>query len=582
MIEYTQENSCLSGSLKKKNRTRRVSDRTLNPPDPLESRALLTVAPPAIAGPWTSAYVDEFHSLNPNVWTNSLFWGEGNTTYSGVFTPNNANVSGGVLDLTAEHVNTVGWDSKTYPVASGRIQSGGIQGATAPGFAFEYGYVDIRMKGNVGNGLWSAAWMLPVSHQDGYEIDIVENRGIEPTTYWGGFHDWYLGKSDWGGTPLSFDETQAFHDYAVDWEPGVLKFYVDGQVVRTYTGSDVPSQPMYLILNLDVGPSAGDPNQAPPFDTMAVDAVAVWQHSPESFLAGQGTGPLANPAPGTFGNSGFEQEQIQGTTSPPYSKHVSDSYWTFNDQSGIEANGSALGAPRSPQGTQAAFLMKQIGATPGQIYQTVNVPARGAFNLTFRAAEYAASGRVLIAVSVDASLVDVVVPSSTTFAAISTKTFILDAGRHTFAFTATSDNVNGTAFVDTVGLSLVASQAPGTPVNLLARAVSATALNLSWSPGTGVATAYPIEIASMSGSVFVAATAPAGATSYLLSGLSESTTYTIRILAINPLGTSPFSNVVRLTTPKFRIRAAMLAFNHRGLMLSSRATLFPDRHRRSD
>ena len=67
--------------------------------DVLEGRQLLTVNPPAAAGPWTAAYVDEFNSLNTSVWTNGRTWGNSDVTASGTFSPNNATVSNGALTL---------------------------------------------------------------------------------------------------------------------------------------------------------------------------------------------------------------------------------------------------------------------------------------------------------------------------------------------------------------------------------------------------------------------------------------------------------------------------------------------------
>ena len=187
--------------------------------DILESRQLLTVAPPSLPGPWSPAFTDEFDSLNTSVWTNGKTFGDSTVAGDGIFSPDDATVSNGVLTLSGQNKPGVGNDQQTYPLTSGMIQTGGIQGKTAPGFAFEYGYVSVRAKGNIGSGFWSAAYLLPISHQDGYEVDLFENKGIQPNTYFGGYHEHRDGNGNWGSTPLSFNETQGYHDYAVDWEP---------------------------------------------------------------------------------------------------------------------------------------------------------------------------------------------------------------------------------------------------------------------------------------------------------------------------------------------------------------------------
>ena len=103
-----------------------------------------------------------------------------------------------------------------------------------------------RPKANSGGGLWTAAKGLFVSHQDGYEIDLDENKSIQPTIEHGGYHERRDGTWDWESTPLSHNDTRGYHhaDADADGEPGSLTFHADGQVVRSYTGNDVRNQPI--------------------------------------------------------------------------------------------------------------------------------------------------------------------------------------------------------------------------------------------------------------------------------------------------------------------------------------------------
>jgi beta-glucanase (GH16 family) len=61
----------------------------------------------------------------------------------------------------------------------------------------------------------------------------------------------------------------AWHDYAVDWAPDHVTFYVDGnQVLQTSNPAAIPKTPMHLCIQEDVGPIAGDlpapdPGQGP-------------------------------------------------------------------------------------------------------------------------------------------------------------------------------------------------------------------------------------------------------------------------------------------------------------------------------
>jgi beta-glucanase (GH16 family) len=238
------------------------------------------LAPPTIAGNWGLTFDDEFNSLNTNVWTNGKYWWNGNAGTQATFEPNNVWVSDGVLSITAKRQATEANDGTSNPYSSGLLQTGGIQGITNPGFSFTYGYIETRAKIAPGQSMWSAFWMLPVSHQDDYELDLYENTGKSPYAFQAFDHDWpNTGKSVVYGVP--YDLTSTWNTYGVDWEPNQITWYLNGKTIATYTDTSViPEQPMYLILNLDVGGNfAGkvDAN-SPAESTWEVDYIRVWQH----------------------------------------------------------------------------------------------------------------------------------------------------------------------------------------------------------------------------------------------------------------------------------------------------------------
>ena len=47
---------------------------------------------------------------------------------------------------------------------------------------------------------------------------------------------------------LGFDPTAAFHDYAIEYDPGLVRFLVDGVERQRFT-SGVTSSSMYLYVN---------------------------------------------------------------------------------------------------------------------------------------------------------------------------------------------------------------------------------------------------------------------------------------------------------------------------------------------
>jgi beta-glucanase (GH16 family) len=160
-------------------------------------------------------------------------------------------------------------------------------------FAAQYGTIEARIRVPFGQGIWPAFWMLGANFptagwpQCG-EIDIMENIGREPSINHGSAHGpGYSGGSSVtglftlpGGARLADD----FHTFAIQWAPGTIKFFVDGNVYKTVTGASLPAgapwvfdNPFFLILNVAVGGSwPGAPDATTQFpQQMMVDYVRV-------------------------------------------------------------------------------------------------------------------------------------------------------------------------------------------------------------------------------------------------------------------------------------------------------------------
>ena len=140
-------------------------------------------------------------------------------------------------------------------------------------FEQQYGRVEARIKLPSGKGLWPAFWMLGsnfdvVGWPQCGEIDILENKGSEPTIVAGSLH----GPGYSGGNPVTkeFQLTDNrfendFHIFGIEWTKDYVNHYVDGVLYNHITRDDVPGewvfdQPFYIILNLAVG---GDFDGAP-------------------------------------------------------------------------------------------------------------------------------------------------------------------------------------------------------------------------------------------------------------------------------------------------------------------------------
>ena len=126
------------------------------------------------------------------------------------------------------------------------------------------------------------------------EMDIVEILGNDVDTAYATVHCGEPYKQQ-QGTYILNNETFAsdFHEFSIEWEPGEMRFYIDGNHYHTvndwFTAVDGENekpypapfdQEFYIILNLAVGGTwPGNPDETTSFDdaTLQVDYVRVYQ-----------------------------------------------------------------------------------------------------------------------------------------------------------------------------------------------------------------------------------------------------------------------------------------------------------------
>lgn len=186
-------------------------------------------------------------------------WGNNELQY---YKETNVTLSNGQLHITAKKERV---KAKSY--TSGRIR-------TINKGDWTYGRFEARIKLPYGKGLWPAFWMLPTDEvyggwpQSG-EIDIMEFVAADPTRTLGTIHygDPYPNNKHQGANfVLNFGNfPDAFHTFAIEWEAGTIRWFVDDILFLTKTSQDLSpyrwpfDQRFHFLLNVAVGGNLGGP-----------------------------------------------------------------------------------------------------------------------------------------------------------------------------------------------------------------------------------------------------------------------------------------------------------------------------------
>jgi beta-glucanase (GH16 family) len=216
-------------------------------------------------------FADEFKGvkLDTSKWIDS--YPDGVRTHSNneqqYYAPDGYELHHGFLRLKAERRQMGG-----MPYTSGIVTTYGK-------FAQKYGWFEARLKVPQGKGMWPAFWLLPNDKSWPPEIDILEILGHEPTKVYLTNH-YKLPNGQHEGKGDSFtgqDFSAEYHTFALEWKPTEILWYVDG-IVRYRTQENVPSVPMYVLLNLAVGGDwPGNPDSTTPFPgNMDINYVRVY------------------------------------------------------------------------------------------------------------------------------------------------------------------------------------------------------------------------------------------------------------------------------------------------------------------
>lgn len=215
-------------------------------------------------------------------------WGNGELQYYTENDLDNARVEDGNLIITAIKEN---YGGSGYTSARMITKDKGD---------WLYGKIQVKAKLPSGVGTWPAIWMLPTEWAYGGwpysgEIDIMEHVGYDKNNVYSTIHTGAYNHMLNTQIGFSYEDTTLetdFHVYEIEWEPGVIKTYIDGFHYASFGYNPDYSEGLlvsdawpfdeefHLILNIAVGGSWGgqqgvDPNIWP--QEMVVDYVRVYQ-----------------------------------------------------------------------------------------------------------------------------------------------------------------------------------------------------------------------------------------------------------------------------------------------------------------
>lgn len=218
--------------------------------------------------------------------------------------PDNVRVRDSVLSIRAQRQQAGG-----CAYTSARLRSRGADGRAL--FAQRYGRFEFRARVPHGRGLWPALWLLPLEDHYGRwaasgEIDVMEVCGDAGHEVLGSVHfgsRFPQRELSTHRLPLPPGTLLAdWHRYAVDWEPGRIRWLFDDQpwaaqdfwwsCSRTVDGAGAAprderdinpwpapfDRPFYIVMNIAVGGNfPGTPDATTPLPAaLEVDYVRVY------------------------------------------------------------------------------------------------------------------------------------------------------------------------------------------------------------------------------------------------------------------------------------------------------------------
>ena len=208
------------------------------------------VEPQQPVSDWEMVWSDEFDgtSIDSNNWTHEVNCQGGGNQEKQCYTDSETNSfqAAGKLNIVAMPAE----EGAALPYTSARLNS-------RYKADFKYGRIEISAKLPSGQGAWPAFWMMPTDEMYGGwpksgEIDIVEAVNLKTTDSDGNVEAKVYGTLHYGKEwpdnvnsgkaytlPDDVNPADDFHTYAIEWQEGEIRWYVDNYLYATQRKSTV-------------------------------------------------------------------------------------------------------------------------------------------------------------------------------------------------------------------------------------------------------------------------------------------------------------------------------------------------------
>lgn len=185
--------------------------------------------------PIPGGFVDDLDALDGARWALADGWTNGDPFDCG-WKADHGGVGGGALTLRLDDQASSG-----KPYTSAELRSTKAVG---------HGRVEGRLRAAKGSGLVTSliTYTGPSEGTVHDEID-VEILGQDPTRAQLNYFVAGAGGHE-VSVPLGFDASAGFHDYAFDWRPDGITWYVDGRAVHAVATGPLPTTPGKIMANL--------------------------------------------------------------------------------------------------------------------------------------------------------------------------------------------------------------------------------------------------------------------------------------------------------------------------------------------